>query len=229
MNFHALIPAAGSGSRMSSTRPKQYLELAGATVLWHSLAAFEQHQEITSIHLVLSPDDEWFDANAYASFSRLVIHRVGGATRAESVCNGLIAMAEQGVTEDDWVLVHDAARPGLSQTALNRLLDNLRDDPVGGILAMPLADTVKRADADARIVATVPRESLWGAQTPQMFRHALLLHALQQAGSQVTDEASAIELMGLAPQLVKGEAANLKVTWPADLEMAAFWLSHDAP
>lgn len=227
--FHALIPAAGSGNRMGSARPKQYLDLNGRPMLWHSLAAFERHPQMASVHLVLSPQDEWFDPADFAGLKKLVVHRVGGATRADSVRAGLEAMAQQGVQPDDWVLVHDAARPGLTPVMLDRLIDTLRDDPVGGILALPLADTLKRADADGRIAATVPREALWGAQTPQMFRHGMLLDALYRAGSGVTDEASAIEFLGLSPRLVSGGSENLKVTWPADLEIAAFWLTRNEP
>jgi len=151
-----------------------------------------------------------------------VVLRCGGMTRAESVLNGLRACAAEVATED-WMLVHDAARPCLSQALLDKLLVQVDADPVGGILAAPVADTLKRQTADGRIAETVPRAGLWGAQTPQMFRHVTLLQALEKVGSEVTDEASAIEAMGFAPKLVESDLTNLKVTYPRDLDVAA-WL-----
>jgi 2-C-methyl-D-erythritol 4-phosphate cytidylyltransferase len=148
--------------------------------------------------------------------------RCGGATRAESVSNGLQAAA-MVATDDDWILVHDAARPCLSAAMLERLFTELADDPVGGILAVPVADTVKRADADQRVAATEPRDGLWQAQTPQMFRYGQLQKSLKNEIS-VTDEAGAIEAAGLKPKLVRGDSTNLKVTWPADLALAAMIL-----
>lgn len=219
--FHALIPAAGSGSRMGHAVPKQYLELQGRPLLWHTVQVFERHPEIASTHVVIAPDDPVWTRYDWSGCHKLRLHRCGGATRAESVLAGLRAM---DAAEDDWVLVHDAARPCLTQTALNRLMSTLRDDAVGGILAIPVADTLKRAGEGGRIAATVPRTRLWGAQTPQMFRRGMLLQALAQAGAEVTDEASAIEALGIAPLLVEGDPANLKVTHPADLPLAARYL-----
>jgi 2-C-methyl-D-erythritol 4-phosphate cytidylyltransferase len=155
--------------------------------------------------------------------------RCGGATRAETVLNGLEAMAEF-CAADDWVLVHDAARPCLPGETLGKLLDEVADDPVGGLLAVPVADTLKRAAADAtsgaRAEATVPRAGLWQAQTPQMFRHGKLVEALRAAGSDLTDEASAIEQLGLQPKLVESDSRNLKVTYPQDLALASLILEH---
>lgn len=219
----ALIPAAGVGARMAAARPKQYLELHGRPMLWHALRVFEAHPAIVRVHVVLSSDDGWWAGYDWSGFAKLAVLRCGGATRAESVLNGLRAMRGE-VTEEDWVLVHDAARPCLSPALLDRLLVELADDPVGGILAVPVADTLKREGAGRRIAATVPRDGLWGAQTPQMFRLGLLLRALEHAGTEVTDEASAVEALGHAPRLVESDRSNLKVTFPDDLEVAAWRL-----
>ena len=220
--FVALVPAAGSGSRMGGTLPKQYLPLSGRLLIAHTLSALVSHSRIDRVVLVLSPDDAHWASLAFDS-DKLTVLRCGGETRAQSVTNGLQNLAD-ALKPDDWVLVHDAARPCLRQDHLDRLIGELEHDPVGGILAMPVADTLKRADAEQRIAETVSRESLWQAQTPQMFRHALLLEALKKAGDQVTDEASAIEKMGLKPKLVEGDAGNLKVTYPRDRELAALIL-----
>ncbi len=220
-NF-ALLPAAGVGARMGAAHPKQYLDIHGRPMLWHAIRAFERHAAIARIYVVISAQDGWWDSYDWSSFSKLNLLRCGGTTRAESVLNGLRACATE-VSGDDWMLVHDAARPCLSQELLDKLLAELVDDPVGGILAAPVADTLKRQTAAGRIAATVPRAGLWGAQTPQMFPHAMLLQALQQVGNEVTDEASAIEAMGRAPKLVESDLTNLKVTYPRDLEVAA-WL-----
>lgn len=221
----ALLPAAGVGARMGADHPKQYLDIHGRPMIWYAIRAFARHPAITRIYVVLSQEDAWWADYDWSAFDRLSVLRCGGATRAESVCNGLRAMAS-AVDAEDWVLVHDAARPCLSRTLLDRLLTELAGDAVGGILAAPVADTLKRADELRHIQETVPRDRLWGAQTPQMFRHALLLRALEQAGNAVTDEASALEHLGLAPRLVESDLSNLKVTWPRDLEVAAWWLGH---
>lgn len=221
--FLALLPAAGVGARMGAEHPKQYLDLHGRPMIWHALRAFERHGAIDSIHVVISPDDGWWGGYDWSDFAKLTVWRRGGASRAESVLNGLVAIAE-AVAPDDWVLVHDAARPCLTQGMLDTLLNELSDDPVGGILAAPVADTLKREGEGGRIGATVPRAGLWGAQTPQMFRHGMLRAALEKAGHQVTDEASALELMGLAPKLVESDPSNLKVTFPRDLELARLLL-----
>lgn len=216
---YVLIPAAGSGSRMGSERPKQYLPLAGKPMIAHTVQAFQQSARIEAIYVVLSSDDTDWEAcvsTTHLNPSAVPVHvlRCGGATRAETVLNGLEKMP---VKAEDWVLVHDAARPGITLEMLNRLLDTLQDDPVGGLLAIPLADTLKRADKHQRVEKTEPRESLWQAQTPQMFRHAMLKQALTQAGGLPTDEAQAIEALGHAPKLVMGGLLNLKVTYPQDL------------
>jgi 2-C-methyl-D-erythritol 4-phosphate cytidylyltransferase len=191
-------------------------------MIWHAIRAFEQHAAIARIFVVISPQDDWWARYDWSVFSKLAVLRCGGVTRAESVLNGLHACAGD-VSADDWMLVHDAARPCLSQVLLNKLLLELDADSVGGILAAPVADTLKRQAADGRIAETVPRAGLWGAQTPQMFRHAMLMQALEKVGNQVTDEASAIEALGWMPKLVESDLTNLKVTYPRDWEVAA-WL-----
>lgn len=222
----ALLPAAGVGARMGAEHPKQYLDIHGRPMIWHAIRAFHDHPAIVRVVVVISPDDGWWAGYDWSGFTRLTVLRCGGATRAQSVLNGLHAMVgemEGGVAAEDWVLVHDAARPCLSRALLDKLFDELDGDEVGGILAAPVADTLKREGAGRRILETVSRERLWGAQTPQMFPHGLLTRALLQAGTQVTDEASAVEALGLAPRLVESELTNLKVTYPRDLEVAA-WL-----
>ena len=217
----AIVPAAGGGSRMAADRPKQYLPLAGRPLLWHTLARLQAEPRIDRILVVLSPQDEWF-AGFDWPLERVSVGRVGGASRAESVRNGLAELAAQGLRADDRVMVHDAARCCLPAAALSRLIDALADDPVGGLLAVPVADTLKRADAGGRVAATVDRNGLWQAQTPQLFRAGLLQAALTgglDAG--ITDEASAIERLGHAPRLVAGDAMNLKITFPHDLPLAA--------
>lgn len=223
----AIVPAAGSGSRFAADMPKQYLSLAGRPLIFHSLAVLCTCPAIAGVWVVLSPEDRyWGEYDWSALGSKLKVVFTGGATRAESVLAGLRAAGEQA-TADDWVLVHDAARPCLSSDLLQRLLDEVENDPVGGILAVPVADTLKRA-VESRIAATEPRDGLWQAQTPQMFRYGLLCDALARA-TQVTDEASAIEAMGLRPRLVPSETTNLKVTFPADLAMAGWILRGDRP
>lgn len=212
---------------MGAALPKQYLPLLGKPLIAHTLAVFEAAARIHSIHVVISADDDLWDELHIETSPRVSLHRCGGASRAETVLNGLQAMAGQW-QEDDWVLVHDAARPGLSQASLTRLLDTLQDDDTGGLLAIPLADTLKRADQAQRVQSTEPREQLWQAQTPQMFRYGLLKQALQQAGGAPTDEAQAVEALGLSPRLVTGELRNLKITFPQDLAIAEAILLADA-
>ena len=219
----AIVPAAGSGSRFGAGRPKQYLDLLGRPLIHHTLTALLASPAIDRVWVVLAPDDaEWGRHDWSELGPRLETLRCGGETRADSVRNGLQAAALVAA-EDDWVLVHDAARPCLSLAMIDALFTELADDPVGGILAVPVADTLKRADAAQRVAATEPREGLWQAQTPQMFRYGRLRAALENC-SAVTDEAGAIEALGLKPRLVRGDATNLKVTFPADLALAAMIL-----
>jgi 2-C-methyl-D-erythritol 4-phosphate cytidylyltransferase len=230
MNFYALIPAAGSGSRMGGKMEKQYQPLNSVPMIAHALIVLAREPRISKLFVVLSPTDKRWGNYEWAGWEdRLQVLRCGGATRAETVLNGLEAMAEF-CAADDWVLVHDAARPCLPGETLGKLLDEVADDPVGGLLAVPVADTLKRAAADAtsgaRAEATVPRAGLWQAQTPQMFRHGKLVEALRAAGSDLTDEASAIEQLGLQPKLVESDSRNLKVTYPQDLALASLILEH---
>jgi len=219
--YFALIPAAGSGSRMGVELPKQYLEIAGAPMLQHAVRALCAHPEIEQVFVVLAADDAHFASYDWTPFdAKLRRLYCGGVTRAESVLNGLRAIDPVSQPED-WVLVHDAARPCLAQAHLDALIGELAADEVGGLLAVPVADTLKRADQASRVIATEPRENLWQAQTPQMFRHGLLLRALETLGTDTpTDEARAIEHLGLKPKLVACDATNLKVTYPQDLQLA---------
>ena len=218
MSLYAFIPAAGSGTRLGAPAPKQYLALRDRPMLWHSVCAL-MHPRVETVFVVLSPSDKQFAAIDWRAFAgRVEPLYCGGATRRDSVYNGLVA-ATDVVEPDDWVLVHDAARPCLAAAMIDARVAELADDPVGGIVAVPVADTLKRADVQQRAAATVPRDGLWQAQTPQMFRYGTLCRALA-ANPDVTDEAGAIEALGLKPRLVKGDASNLKVTYPADLSLA---------
>jgi len=217
--YFGLIPAAGTGSRLGGVALKQYQLLAGRTMLEHAVRSLLSAAEIETVFVVLAPEDAVFRTHDWSEFGeRLAPLYCGGPSRRDSVLNGLVA-ASSAVDPEDWILVHDAARPCLGQEELRRLIDALTPDETGGILAVPVADTLKRADADRRIISTERREHLWQAQTPQMFRHGVLLQALERAAA-VTDEASAVEAMGLRPRLIEGRTANLKVTYAADMEVA---------
>ncbi|MBI3222200.1 MAG: 2-C-methyl-D-erythritol 4-phosphate cytidylyltransferase [Nitrosomonadales bacterium] len=220
--FHALVPAAGFGARMGNQLPKQYLPLAGKPMIAHALETLCACADLATVFVVLSPDDTQFHCHDWSHLGdKLQPLFCGGATRAESVSNGLAASE---LEPDEWVLVHDAARPCLTQAHLAKLIAELSGDAVGGILAVPVADTLKRADSRQRIECTEPREGLWQAQTPQMFRAGLLTQALRQCRS-VTDEASAVEALGLQPRLVEGDSSNFKVTYPQDLLLAELLLN----
>jgi 2-C-methyl-D-erythritol 4-phosphate cytidylyltransferase len=214
--FHVIIPAAGIGSRMLNVLPKQYLPLAGKPIIAHIIQTFFSHPRIASIHLALSPEDKFWQSLSLNTESRLHIHYTGGESRSETVLNTLSAMQ---VDAEDWVLVHDAARPGLTHESLNRLLDTLETDAVGGLLALPVADTIKKSDEMNMVDQTISRQNLWQAQTPQMFRYTMLKQALSEYEGLPTDEAEAIEALGLNPKLVHGELRNLKVTYPEDLAL----------
>ncbi len=217
--YFGLVPAAGSGSRFGSEVLKQYSPLAGKPMLYHSVERLLATPEVEIAFVVLAPGDTEFRRHDWSAFgNRLAPLYCGGATRRDSVLNGIIAAASL-VDPNDWMLVHDAVRPCLGSAELRRLIDEAGGDEVGGILAIPVADTLKRADDEQRIAATEPRDGLWRAQTPQMFRHSMLLRALREA-EHVTDEASAVEALGYKPKLVEGSTKNMKVTFPADLEIA---------
>jgi 2-C-methyl-D-erythritol 4-phosphate cytidylyltransferase len=219
----ALVPCAGVGARAGAGAPKQYAALAGQAVVAHTLQALAAVPRLAATLVVLSPDDEQFERHVPAfAGGRAWVARCGGASRALSVLNGLAALRERGVQDDDWVLVHDAARCLLRPAWVDRLMDACHEDAVGGLLALPLADTLKQACA-GRVAATLDRQAKWLAQTPQMFRLGLL-HTALAAGTagarEITDESSAVEALGHAPLLVPGEAENFKLTWPADFALA---------
>ncbi len=219
-SFWAVIPAAGVGARMRADRPKQYLPLAGRTLLEHTLDCFLGHPGLRGLVLALGRDDPYWPSLACAGDPRIE-RAEGGAQRAGSVLNALLRLEQLGAAPDDWVLVHDAARPNLARDDLDRLLGELGGDPVGGLLAVPARDTIKLAGADGKVARTLDRQLIWLALTPQMFRLGALRRALERglaSGAAITDEASAMELAGAAPRLIEGRADNLKVTRPEDLD-----------
>jgi 2-C-methyl-D-erythritol 4-phosphate cytidylyltransferase len=225
----ALVPCAGSGSRAGSFNPKQYEPVAGRPLVAHTLAALSRVARIEATLVVLAPDDEQFEeALPGLAGERLWLAKVGGASRAETVAHGLNALRERGAQPQDWVLVHDAARCLIRPEWVDRLIDACAEDEVGGLLALPLADTLKD-EQGGRVAATLPRAGKWAAQTPQMFRLGLLAPALAFAGEQVTDEASAVGALGHAPRLVRGEFENFKVTWPGDFALAERLLASVRP
>lgn len=215
---YALVPAAGVGARSGADRPKQYVEIAGRAMLAHTLAALAAVPRLAATLVVVSPEDDQFEA-AVPGFDAAWLARCGGATRAESVANGLAELTARGARADDWVLVHDAARCLVRPEWVERLIYACEVDAVGGLLAFPLPDTLKQAE-NGRASATIDRRGKWAAQTPQMFRIGMLAEALGHAGDAVTDEASAIEMLGHAPLLVEAPLENFKVTWPADFALA---------
>lgn len=222
-SLYALVPCAGTGTRAATPLPKQFVEVAGRRVIDHTLAALATVTRLRAILVVVAPDEKLARINVPASGAiPCWVAGVGGATRAHSVANGLQALRARGASDDDWVLVHDAARCLLQPQWVDALIDACVDDAVGGLLALPLADTLKLA-GDGRATETLPREGKWLAQTPQMFRLGLLERAMA-AAPQATDEASAVEALGLRPLLVMGSRANLKLTWPEDFELAQRWL-----
>jgi len=218
---HVLIPAAGRGKRYGGAMLKQYLPVCGKPVLAHSIKVFQFHPMVSSITVVLAEDDQWFES-AVGLLASNVKTVTGGETRAQSVRNGLRFIADNYSTTD-WVLVHDAARPCLSASRLEKFLEQGLESVHGAILAVPVGDTLKRAGESHEIVATVDRSGLWAAQTPQLFRVGVLADAIdvaQQAGRRLTDEASAMEFVGIKPLLVMGSSANIKITHSSDLAIA---------
>jgi len=214
--FFALIPCAGNGSRAGTAGPKQYERVGGQPMVWHTLSAFAGVKRIARTLVVVAPGDGFFERNP--TTSALVV-ACGGATRAASVNNGLRELRRAGAVDNDWVLVHDAARCLITPDLIDRLIDTCADDEVGGLLAHPLADTSK-IEQGGRVASTLPRDDKWLAQTPQMFRIGMLRQALEGADGNVTDEAGAIEAMGLKPLLVEAGGQNFKVTYPEDFAMA---------
>ena len=224
----ALIPCAGSGSRAGTVVPKQYQPVAGRALVLYTLDAFAAVSRVRHTLVLVAPDDHFLDRYRPAAPTSWTGVQCGGSTRAATVSNGLLALIRHGAVESDWVLVHDAARCLISPELIGRLIDACVADPVGGLLAHPVSDTLKFSQAgapDRRVHATLDRAEHWLAQTPQMFRLGTLRAALAAAGPRVTDEAGAIEAMGLAPRLVIGSALNLKVTFPEDFALAHALLS----
>lgn len=225
----AIVPAAGIGTRMLADRPKQYLELDGQTILEHTLRRLASHPRITGIIVAIASDDPWWPNISLDD--GVEIHVVdGGQERSDSVLNALTKLAS--LTNDNpWVLVHDAARPCLRHQDIDKMLAELSDHAVGGILAVPVNDTVKRVDSSQQITETVCRKGLWRAMTPQMFHLHALSDALIQAKQQnlaVTDDASAMELAGFQPMIVEGHSDNIKITLPQDLALARLFLQQQA-
>ena len=229
MRYWLIMPAAGVGRRFGEPKPKQYFEIHGRTLLEWSLAPFVADARCAGIVVVLAPDDPFWPSVAKKLTG--VVTTAGGAERGHSVRRGLSALRGQ-IDASDWVLVHDAARPCLPAEDLNRLVETLASHPVGGLLAARASDTLKAAGDDLQVARTVDRAGLWRALTPQMFRYGRLCEALDAAvaaGRVPTDESQAVEWLGDHPQIVAGSAANLKVTAPEDLLVAAALLQRETP
>ena len=222
----AVIPAAGIGERVGASIPKQYLNIANKTILEHSIFPFIENSRVAGITIALNSQDKHFATLDSISASRKIQTVQGGATRAHSVLNALDGLRDQ-ISEDDFVLVHDAARPCLSMADLDKLIDACLGHEVGGILAGRVADTIKQVDS-GEIVNTLNRENIWHAYTPQMFKLGMLKTAIQQAlnnNIEITDEASAIEYIGCQPCVVEGNARNIKVTTAEDVSLAKMFMS----
>jgi 2-C-methyl-D-erythritol 4-phosphate cytidylyltransferase len=219
--YFVIIPSAGVGARMSQDCPKQYLSLLGKSILQHTIAVFLDNALIEHVFVVVNAKDEYINQIVVEN-EKISILRCGGEQRRDTVQNALFEIKDR-VLPQDWVLVHDAARPGLSQELLNKLIKEVGEHRVGGLLALPVVDTVKRQLKDK--IETLPRNEMWLAQTPQMFRFEILQKALEKKEN-VTDESSAVEVLGLVPKLVEGDASNLKVTNPADLPLVKYFLKH---
>jgi len=220
-NLSVVIPAAGIGKRVGATIPKQYLQLLGKTIIEHSLSPFIVHPEISRVIVSLAGNDQWFKSLAIASHPKIEMV-IGGAERVDSVLSALNI-----IDENDYVLVHDAARPCLQVDDINKLINAVKNKQQGAILASKVRDTMKRSDPHNEIVTTVDRDNLWHALTPQMFLNKQLIKAIKSSKQpeKITDEASALEMSGLPVTIVEGRSDNLKVTREEDLKLAAFYLS----
>ena len=218
VNFHIIIPAAGSGSRMGLGQPKQYLKIHKKTFVERVIRVFENISLVNSIHIALHRDDDiWKKLNL--SFSAKVnVHYCGGESRVKTVLNTL-GVIKDSVGENDWILVHDAARPGIEEKEVQHLMHTLQNDSVGGLLAYPIVDTIKISNKEDRVVDSPLRDNLWQAQTPQMYRYKMLCDALEQFNGVPTDESQAIEHLGMKPKLIKGNLKNFKVTYQEDLSI----------
>jgi 2-C-methyl-D-erythritol 4-phosphate cytidylyltransferase len=219
MRYHLLIPAAGKGTRFRGELPKQYWKLDGKPILLHSLERLAAAIQLLQTHVAVAPDDQWYN-DVIGARPGVMVLRCGGTTRGETVRNLLSAL--KSARDDDWILIHDAVRPCIDSASLTRLQRDLLQDDVGGLLAVPMVGTLKRAGVDGRSIKTEPREGLWSAQTPQMFRYRVLRDAFARPeADNCTDEAEAVEALGLTPRLVTGNPNNLKITYPDDLTLAA--------
>jgi 2-C-methyl-D-erythritol 4-phosphate cytidylyltransferase len=227
--YLAIIPAAGTGTRVGAILPKQYLDCDRRPLLYYAIARLCTHPAIEQVCVVLAQDDRLFESYDWQAFcAKLQPLYAGGASRAASVLNALERLTGMAKA-DDWILVHDAARPCLSAPLLDRLIGEVGEDRCGGLLAVPVADTLKRAGDDGRSMGTQPRAGLWQAQTPQMFRYDLLLRAFRSCDlAQITDEAAAVETLGLRPRLVHSDATNFKVTHAQDVALAQLILKQAA-
>lgn len=223
----AIVPAAGIGQRMGSTLPKQYININDKPILTHTLDVICQIPHLKKVIVPLHPHDHYFSSLIHLPYQNIV--RVfGGDARNDSVLNALDAIVNEA-KEQDWVLVHDAVRPCISVADIMQLLTEISDHPVGGLWGVPVRDTLKQVDLEYNIEKTVPRESLWHAQTPQIFRYGLLKQALEKVAQDklnITDDANAIEYLGYHPKMVQGSYSNIKMTWPEDLMLAAHWFKH---
>lgn len=223
LNFWAVVPAAGVGKRMNADRPKQYLELARLTVIEHTLSRLLQANVFSAVAVAISEEDPYWPELDIATHD-LIVTAPGGKERADSVLSGLKAIREQA-NDNDWVLVHDAARPCLTTSDIHLLINTLVNDELGGILALSSHDTLKNVQ-DGNILDTLDRSTIWRALTPQMFRYGMLKSALEDTAgdSRVTDEASALEIKGYTPKIVEGRPDNIKITRPEDLALAQFYM-----
>ncbi len=223
--FWIIIPAAGIGSRMCADRPKQYLSLAGQTVIEHTLNKLLEHPRVEALYVGLSPLDEYWKTLPLSTNVNIFTYQ-GGEERVNTVLNGLYEISGKA-KPDDWVLVHDVARPCISLEDIDRLIEQLEESNTGGILGVPVTDTVKKVDK-GQIVSTIDRTTLWRAYTPQMFRYQILRDALDNGlrkGLMITDEASAVEAEGLSLEMIEGSVENIKITQPGDIELAELYLS----
>lgn len=225
IKFWAVVPAAGVGKRMNADRPKQYLELAGKTVIEHTLLRLLSANVFTAVAVAISKEDPYWPELDVSGHEQ-VITADGGKERADSVLSALKSIRDLA-SDEDWVLVHDAARPCITATDINLLIDTLRADEVGGILALSSHDTLKDVQGK-NIVGTLDRSYIWRALTPQMFKYGSLKNALEiaEGNPAITDEASALELQGLQPKIVEGRPDNIKITRPEDLALAQFYMEH---
>jgi 2-C-methyl-D-erythritol 4-phosphate cytidylyltransferase len=225
--LYAIVPCAGSGVRAGASIAKQYVEVAGRSLVAHTLAALVAVPRLSRILVVVAPEDRHYEGLAGLPVDpRLVLARCGGTTRAATVAGGIAKLAGLGATANDWVVVHDAARCLVRAEWIEALIEACRNDGIGGLLALPVSDTLKKAEGE-RAVATMSRDDVWQAQTPQMFRFGVLAEALARSAG-ATDEAAAVEAIGLRPKLVLGSAENIKVTHPGDFAIAEALLARRA-